>query len=60
MEILANHSPHEFQNDDEWSTENIVGFLSAPASKPSWGTAKAFPGQEFSVYTSHFVILLGL
>ncbi|KAH1190933.1 CRIB domain-containing protein RIC1 [Glycine max] len=31
------HSPHEFQNDDEWSTENIVGFLSAPASKPSWG-----------------------
>ncbi|KAL9317393.1 hypothetical protein ACSQ67_013910 [Phaseolus vulgaris] len=34
---MCQHSPHEFQNDGEWSTENIVGFLSAPASKSSSG-----------------------
>ncbi|KOM36146.1 hypothetical protein LR48_Vigan02g229600 [Vigna angularis] len=32
---MCQHSPHEFQNDGEWSTENIVGFLLAPASKSS-------------------------
>ncbi|KAK7357515.1 hypothetical protein VNO80_16804 [Phaseolus coccineus] len=45
---MCQHSPQEFQNDGEWSTENIVGFLSAPTSKSSSGTAKASPSQKIS------------
>ncbi|CAJ1977257.1 unnamed protein product [Sphenostylis stenocarpa] len=65
---MCQHSPHEFQNDGEWSTDNIVGFLSAPASKSTLGTmpsfiprkkkAKAFPGQKILVSTSNFVVVV--